>query len=344
MAVKEKNNLFGKTVTQLNSLLSEYQLPSYTSSQIAKWIYEKNVTDFNDMTNIGKSIRHILKEVFVIEPVLPVSCKDSTDGTKKYLFHIADNRYIETAFIPEKNRNTLCVSVQVGCRMGCIFCMTSKQGFQANLTTGQIVSQLHSIPENKSITNIVYMGMGEPLDNFEEVIYSIEILNKYYDISYKKITVSTIGLLPEIKRFIEACKCPLAISLHSPFNEERRNLMPVEKVSPVENIIRFIRDLRIDKQRRISFEYIMFQDLNDTPSHINELTRLLSGLKCRINLIKYHPLPNSHLRSPEHEKILWFRNQLTQKGIFTTIRASRGEDIQAACGLLSTLKHMTKKH
>jgi 23S rRNA (adenine2503-C2)-methyltransferase len=337
---QDKNNLFGKTVSQIESVLSAYHLPSYTSKQIADWIYRKGIFDFYDMTNLNKPVRQLLNEQFYIQTLEPVRQTLSTDGTKKYLFKTGTNNYIETAYIPEKKRSTLCVSSQAGCRMGCTFCMTSKQGFQANLNAGHIISQLHSLPEKESISNIVFMGMGEPLDNIDEVLNSIEIITGFYNISYKKITVSTIGLLPQIQRYIDECKCPLAISLHTPFHDERKKLMPVENASPLEKIIKYIKDLRLDKQHRISFEYILFEGLNDTSAHIKELSRLLGGLKCRINLIKYHSLPNSALKSPGMDKMIWFRNQLTQKGLFSTIRASRGEDIQAACGLLSTLQQM----
>lgn len=336
----EKNNLFGKTVSQIKSVLSSYHLPSYTSGQIADWIYRKGTFDFYEMTNLNKSTRQLLNDRFYIRAIEPERQTISTDGTKKYLFKTITGNYIETAYIPEKDRNTLCLSSQAGCRMGCTFCMTSKQGFQANLDTGHIISQLHTLPERDSVSNIVFMGMGEPLDNIDEVLNSIEIITALYNISYKKITISTIGLLPQIQRYIDECKCPLAISLHTPFHEERKKLMPVENASPVEKIIAYIKDLRLDKQHRISFEYILFEGLNDTSAHIKELSRLLGGLKCRINLIKYHALPNSTLKSPGKDKMIWFRNQLTQKGLYSTIRASRGEDIQAACGLLSTLQQM----
>ena len=339
----EKINLFGKTKVDLNSELSSYNFPSFTSTQIAEWMYIRKLTDFSEMTNIPEKIRKQLNDTYQILTSQPVDTATSSDGTKKYLFHITKNRFIETALIPEKDRSTLCISSQVGCKMGCSFCMTSKQGYQANLTSGEIINQLHSIPESSSVKNIVFMGMGEPMDNLDEVLKSIEIFIHYYNISYKKITVSTIGLLSQIKRYLEFSKSPLAISLHSPFNEERGKLMPIEKTNPVEEIIRFIRNLRIDKQQRISFEYILFDGLNDTPEHIKGLTKLLHGLKCRVNLIKYHSLPNSVLKSPQQEKMIWFRNSLTRKGLFTTIRKSRGQDIQAACGLLSTLKQAKKK-
>ncbi len=268
----------------------------------------------------------------------PERVSESADGTKKYLFPVANTRYIEAAYIPDDDRATLCVSSQSGCKMGCLFCMTAKQGFQGNLSAGEILNQLRSIPEFKNVTNIVYMGMGEPLDNLENVLKSLEILTSKWGMGWstKRITVSTIGLIPAMKQFLEKSNCHLAISLHTPFDDERRMLMPIQNVYPIDDVVDELKKYRFSDHHRVSFEYIMFDGLNDTPRHVKELVKLLNGINCRINLIRVHPIPDSPLRTSPDERIIQFRDSLTAKGIFTTIRASRGQDIQAACGLLST--------
>ena len=218
--------------------------------------------------------------------------------------------------------------------------MTGKQGFQGNLSAGEILNQYKSIPEWKVLNNIVYMGMGEPLDNLSEVLKSLEILTSEWGfaISPRRITVSTIGITPAMLEFLEKSEAHLALSLHSPFDEERRKLMPVQQVYPVKEVLNEIRTWNFGRQRRISFEYILFKDFNDSPAHINELSRILHGIRCRINLIRFHPIPDTPLESPDNSTIQHFRDQLNSKGITTTIRASRGQDIWAACGLLSTKK------
>jgi 23S rRNA (adenine2503-C2)-methyltransferase len=240
--------------------------------------------------------------------------------------------------IPENDRITVCVSSQVGCKMGCLFCMTGKQGFQGQLTAGEIVNQIRSIEEAGQVTNIVYMGMGEPFDNLDEVLKSLEILTSEwgYAMSPRRITVSTIGIVPGMKTFLDLSDAHLAVSLHTPFDDERRKLMPVQVAYPLNDVLREIRNWDLGKQRRVSFEYIMFKGLNDTTRHVNELARLLNGIKCRINLIRFHPIPGTPLKGSDDETLFAFKDKLNDKGILTTIRASRGQDIYAACGLLST--------
>jgi len=247
-------------------------------------------------------------------------------------------KFVEAAYIPDNDRATLCVSSQVGCKMGCLFCMTGKQGFQGNLSAGEIVNQLRSIPEWHNISNIVYMGMGEPFDNLENVLQSLDILTSEWGMamSPRRITVSTIGVIPAMREFLEKSQCHLAVSLHTPFDDERRSLMPIQNVYPIEEVVKEIRKFDFSGQRRVSFEYIMFDGVNDSPQHVKEMARLLNGLQCRVNLIRFHSIPASPLKGSPDERIFEFRDSLTSKGIFTTIRASRGQDIQAACGLLST--------
>jgi 23S rRNA (adenine2503-C2)-methyltransferase len=290
------------------------------------------------MTNLSLKIREQLSEKFVFGTAKPTKVTESTDGTKKYLFTVGAMKFIEVAYIPDSDRATLCVSSQVGCKMGCLFCMTGKQGFQGNLSAGEIVNQLRSIPEWQKVSNIVYMGMGEPFDNLENVLASLDILTSDWGMamSPRRITVSTIGVTPSMVEFLERSQCHLAVSLHTPFDDERRSLMPIQNVYPIEDVVNQIREFDFTGQRRVSFEYIMFEGVNDSPQHVRETVRLLSNLNCRVNLIRFHPIPNSPLKGSSEESILKFRNALTSKGIFTTIRASRGQDIQAACGLLST--------
>ncbi|MBC8487969.1 MAG: 23S rRNA (adenine(2503)-C(2))-methyltransferase RlmN [Bacteroidetes bacterium] len=333
-----KEPLFGKTLVQLREIVKELNLPKFTANQITDWLYKKDITTIDEMTNLSKKVRELLIEKFDFGLASHKSFQVSADGTKKYLFPTQAGMFIEAAYIPEKSRNTLCVSAQVGCRMGCRFCMTGKQGFQGNLTAGEILNQIRSLPERDKLTNIVYMGMGEPFDNLQNVLQSFEILisDWGFAISPRRITVSTIGIIPAIIKFLEESECHLAISLHSPFVEERRILMPVESSNPLEKVLETIKKYDIGKQRRVSFEYIMFKGLNDTSRHVKQLARILNGIRCRINLIRFHPIPDSPYKSPDDLTIEKFMSGLNKKGIRTTLRASRGQDISAACGLLST--------
>ncbi len=333
-----KERLFGKTLPEIQSLVSEFGLPKFTAWQITDWLYKKPVSSIDEMTNLSKKTRQFLEEKFEFGLIGYTKVQESTDGTKKYLFPTVQHKFVETAMIPEGDRKTVCVSSQVGCKMGCLFCFTAKQGFQGQLTAGEIVNQIRSIDESNEVTNIVYMGMGEPFDNLEEVLKSIEILTSEwgYAMSPRRITVSTIGIIPGMITFLEKCEAHLAVSLHTPFHEERQKLMPVQVAYPIDEVVKEIKSWDFGRQRRVSFEYILFEGLNDTPAHVKELARMLDGLKCRINLIRFHPVPGTPLKSTDEKTILHFKEKLNQKGILTTIRASRGQDIYAACGLLST--------
>jgi len=330
--------LVGMTLDEITEATKSFDLPRYVAREIALWIYRRGITNFNEMTNISLKTRQIIAENFELGLTPHSKEAVSSDGTKKYLFPAHTDKYIETAYIPDKNRKTLCISTQVGCKMGCLFCMTAKQGFQGQLTSGEILNQIISLPEKDLLTNLVYMGMGEPFDNTVEVLKSLSILTADYGmaISHKKITVSTIGIIPGMRSFIEKTQCQLAISLHSPFDDERVKLMPIENIYPIKEVVQVLKDYAIEKQRRISFEYILFKGINDSQLHINELARLLNGLRCRINLMRFHPIPGTSLAGTDEESLQEFRNKLDRKGIITTIRASRGMDIMAACGLLST--------
>lgn len=331
-------NLFGKTLNEITKIVIRHNLPKFTAKQICQWMYEKKVSSFDEMTNISKKARELLAQKYTIDTSRPVSVQESSDGTKKYLFKAGDTGLIESAYIPERTRNTLCVSSQVGCKMRCLFCMTGRQGLKGQLTAGQIINQVWSLPEHDELSNIVYMGMGEPLDNLEEVMKSLEILTSDWGMgmSKKKITVSTIGIVPAMKHFLENSDCHLAVSLHTPFEAERKMLMPVSHKFTIQDILKEIKKHDLGRQRRVSFEYIVFSGLNDSPAHVKELARILNGIKCRINLIRFHKIPNTPLNSTTEESIRAFQEALKKKGIITTIRASRGQDIDAACGLLST--------
>lgn len=336
--IKEK--LYGKTLNELITVTKRVGLPGFAAKQIADWLYKKEISTINEMTNLSKKMRELLSNDYEIGLTDPVSYSESKDGTKKYLFKVLNDKYVETAFIPDEDRATICISSQSGCKMGCIFCMTGKQGFQGNLSSNEILNQYRSLPEFKQLTNMVYMGMGEPLDNMTEVLKSLDIMTEEwgYGWSPTRITVSTVGMLDGMKEFLEKSRCHLAVSLHSPFDEERRKLMPVQRTNNVKEVLDIIRNFDFNSQRRVSFEYILFDGLNDSPRHIKELARILKGIKCRINIIRFHPVPGSTLRSPDHNSVTAFKEALNAKGILTTIRASRGVDIQAACGLLSTLE------
>jgi 23S rRNA (adenine2503-C2)-methyltransferase len=335
-----KEPLYGKTLNELIAVAKRLKMPGFAARQITDWLYKKEIPAIADMTNLSKRMRESLEAEFELGLSAPVKESASRDGTKKYLFRVGNDNYIETAYIPDDDHATVCVSSQIGCKMGCIFCMTGRQGFQGNLTSNEILNQFRSLPEFSKLTNIVYMGMGEPLDNLTEVLKTLDILTSPwgYGWSPTRITVSTVGLVKSIKEFLEKSRCHLAVSLHSPFDDERRKLMPVQKTSSLHEVLEIIRNFDFNSQRRVSFEYILFEGLNDSPRHIKELARVLNGIKCRINIIRFHPVPDSPFRSPDEASVVRFREALNAKGILATIRASRGIDIQAACGLLSTIE------
>ena len=330
------------TLEALKEVASKMSLPSYAAGQMAEWLYRKRITSIDEMTNLPAAKRKQLALQYEIGCQPPTEETISADGAIKYLFPVNNaTHFIESVYIPSNERATLCVSSQVGCKMNCLFCMTGKQGFTAQLSANEMMNQIQSIPKSRELTNIVFMGMGEPLDNFDELFKTLEILTSSYGYGWspKRITVSTIGILPELKRFLDESACHLAISLNSPYHKERLSLMPVEKAWPAQRLIDLLHGYDFSHQRRVSFEYILFDSLNDTEQHARALSRLLKGLKCRVNLIRYHALPDVDLRTcPEH-KIVKFRDMLNALGILSTIRTSRGEDVFAACGMLSTTKN-----
>ncbi|WP_394341077.1 23S rRNA (adenine(2503)-C(2))-methyltransferase RlmN [Parabacteroides pacaensis] len=335
-----KKSLLGMTLEELKEVTAEIALPPYAAKQIADWLYKKKVKTIAEMTNIAIAKRVLLEEKYDIGWAAPVEEMRSVDGTVKYLYEAEGNQFVESVYIPTEERATLCVSSQVGCKMKCLFCMTGKQGFSANLTANKILNQIHSLPESDTLTNVVFMGMGEPLDNEEQLFKVLEILTSSYGYGWspRRITVSTIGIPKTLKRFLEESECHLAVSLHSPYPEERQSLMPIEKAFPAKEIIELLKKYDFRHQRRLSFEYIMFNNLNDSLQHSEALACLLKGIPCRVNLIRFHAIPGVNLQSSDMDKLIAFRDTLNKRGIICTIRASRGEDIFAACGMLSTAK------
>lgn len=338
--MEQKQYFLGMTLAEITKGVQELNLPKFTGKQIADWVYQKRVKSIDEMTNISLKNRELLSEKFDVGRSEPLDIQTSVDGTRKMLFRTHSGKFIEAVTIPEDNRLTICVSSQVGCRMNCDFCMTGKQGFHDNLTTDEILNQVYSVPDSEKITNIVFMGMGEPLDNYKNVKKASDLMMADYGLAWspKRITLSTIGLLSNLKRFLEESKCHLAVSLHNPFSEERLSIMPIEKSAPITSVIELLRNYDWSHQRRLSFEYIMFDGVNDSLLYARELIKLLNGLDCRINLIRFHVIPKSNLRPSTNENMIKFRDILTSKGFISTIRASRGEDIYAACGMLSTTK------
>ena len=344
----EKKPLLGLTLTELKDVAKELGMPAFTGGQMAKWLYTQHVRSIDEMTNISKANRERLKETYEIGLMEPVDCQRSKDGTIKYLFPVGcssnheqqPSQFVETVFIPDNDRATLCVSCQVGCKMNCLFCQTGKQGWQGDLTTADILNQIYALPEVDRLTNIVFMGQGEPMDNLDAVLQTCDIMTAEWGWQWspKRITVSSVGVKNKLKRFLDESECHVAISMHSPLHEQRLQLMPAEKAMPLADTIALLRQYDFTHQRRCSFEYICFGGLNDTPLYGREIAKLLEGLECRVNLIRFHEIPNVDLPASDEKRMEALRDYLTAHGITTTIRASRGQDIFAACGLLSTAK------
>ncbi len=336
---KEKlTPLMGMDIQELRTVAERAGLPTFAAGQMFKWLYAKNVADIQEMTNISQKARTALAEDYSVGGMPHVERRESVDGTVKYLFPTLSGHTVESVFIPDEERGTLCVSCQVGCRMGCRFCMTGRQGFQGHLTATDILNQIYALPERERLTNIVFMGQGEPLDNLDAVLKVTELLmhKDGWAWSPKRITVSTVGVRNGLQRFLDDSPCHLAVSLHSPFPEERKAMMPAENACSLTEFIPMLAGRDWSHQRRVSFEYIVFGGLNDTPRHARELVQLLSPMECRVNLIRFHTIPDSPFRQAPEETMLWLRDYLTQHGVTTTIRASRGQDIWAACGMLNT--------
>ena len=340
MTDMQRKPLLAMTLDELKTVVQSLSMPSFAGKQIADWLYKKRITSIADMSNLSVANRAKLSEAYEVGAYAPIQVSTSQDGTKKYLFEL-NGRYIESVMIPDGDRFTLCVSTQIGCKMGCKFCATGMQGFHGQLSATDILNQIQSIPESQQLTNVVFMGMGEPFDNTDNVLRVLEVLCADYGYAWspKRVTVSSVGLIPGMIRFLKESQCHLAISLHNPIAEERADMMPAQKAFPISRVVEEIKRFDFSGQRRVSFEYTMFEGRNDQQRHVDALARLLSGLECRVNLIRFHTVPGTPFKGADEEKMVWFRDQLNKKGITATIRKSRGEDILAACGLLST-KHL----
>lgn len=354
-----KRIMLGMTQAELKAMVKALGMPAFTGDQIAKWLYIQHVTSIDEMTNISKANREKLAELYEVGAMAPIDAQHSQDGTIKYLFPVrteshrpgeedqipGQRKFVEAVYIPEEDRATLCVSCEVGCKMNCLFCQTGKQGFEGYLSAADILNQIYSLPERESLTNIVFMGQGEPMDNLDNVLRTTEILTAPYAYAWspKRITVSSIGVKDKLRRFLDESDCHVAISLHSPIHEQRLELMPGEKTMPIEETVELLRNYDFSHQRRLSFEYIVFGGVNDSMTHAREVVKLLKGLFCRVNLIRFHQIPGVNLHGADQKKMETFRDYLTNHGIFTTIRASRGQDIFAACGLLSTAKKIEEQ-
>ena len=335
-----KKRLLGLTPDELKALVAELGMPAFTAKQIAQWLYGHHITDIDGMTNISKQNRVRLAERCEVGVLAPADCQRSVDGTVKYLFPVScgEGKFVETVYIPDGERATVCVSCQVGCKMNCLFCQTGKQGWEGNLTAADILNQIYALPEAEKLTNIVFMGQGEPMDNLDAVLRVCQIMTAPwgYQWSPKRITVSSVGVKGKLKRFLDESDCHVAVSLHTPLHEQRLRLMPAEKAMPIAETVELLRQYDFTHQRRCSFEYICFGGLNDTEAHAEAIVSLLKGLECRVNLIRFHEIPSTDLPGADERRMEQLRDYLTSHGVFTTIRASRGQDIFAACGLLST--------
>lgn len=337
--------LFGQTLQQLQDLCQREGFPKYTARQLCDWLYKKRVCDIDQMTNLSLKTRARLKEIDSVGRTAPVECHESADGTRKFLFPVAGDasercNHVETVYIPADDRTTLCVSCQVGCKMGCRFCATGKLGFHGSLSAGEILNQIYSVPDSERLTNVVFMGMGEPMDNYEAIRQTIEVLTSDWGMGWSphRLTVSTVGITPVLNRLLDECQCHVAVSLHNPFPDQRRLLMPMEKAYPIAGVVALLRKYNWRGQRRISFEYTMMRGENDSMDHAAALVKLLKGLNCRVNLIRFHASPGAPYSSSDEHTMTLFRDYLSSHGITATIRASRGEDIEAACGLLAKIK------
>ena len=330
------------TLEELKAVVTALGMPAFTAKQVAQWLYQKHVRSIDEMTNLSKANREKLQVAYTVGGLAPIERLESVDGTVKYLFPVSSGKYVETVFIPDGERATLCVSSQVGCKMNCLFCQTGKQGFEGQLTAADILNQIYSLPEAERLTHVAFMGQGEPMDNLDNVLRTTEVLTAAWGYAWspKRITVSSVGVKNKFKRFLDESECHVAVSMHSPFHEQRVALMPAEKQMPIREVVDLLRQYDFTHQRRCSFEYICFGGLNDSLTYAREIVKLTQGLECRVNLIRFHAIPQVDLPPSDEKKMEVMRDYLTAHGVFATIRASRGQDIFAACGLLSTAKRM----
>ena len=347
-------NLMGYDRIALSEFFSEMGEPSYRADQLMKWIHQRGATRFDVMTDMSKLLRSRLSDVAVIEELKVADDTLSTDGTRKWLLELGDGNCIETVFIPENSRGTLCVSSQVGCSLNCSFCATGRQGFNRNLTTAEIISQvwlaqgaLRSSENDRPITNIVLMGMGEPLLNFDQVVPSLRLMmdDCSYGYSRTRVTLSTAGVIPGIERLLEECPVSLAVSLHAPDDELRNVLVPLNRKYPIRDLMKVCRRYADYNRRwRVTFEYIMLKDVNDSVRQARQLVRVLNKVPAKVNLIPYNHVDGVDYEKPSWKTINRFRDVLLAAGIMTITRKTRGSDVDAACGqLVGRFKDRTKR-
>ena len=347
MTEQLKVNLLGLSRQQMEAFFTEMGEKAFRTTQVMKWIYQEGVEDFDAMTNLSKSLREKLKAVAEIRLPEIVQDHPSSDGTRKWLLKVDETNHIEMVYIPEAERSTLCVSSQVGCTLACSFCSTARQGFNRNLTTAEIIGQIAlasriiGIPDNKgqhAITNVVMMGMGEPLLNLENVGPALELMQDdlAFGISKRRVTVSTAGVVPGIDALREQSDVSLAVSLHAPNDELRDQLVPINKKYPINELMAACKRYVEGKaRRRITFEYVMLAGVNDSDEHARQLVKILRSVPAKVNLIPFNPFPDAPYECSSNNRIHAFREIIMQAGIITVTRKTRGEDIAAACGQLA---------
>ena len=347
MSTETRTNLLGLTRAQMEAFFADLGEKKFRAQQVMKWIHFYGLEDFDEMTNLGKALRAKLKEVAVTEGPKEEYHHYSQDGTRKWVFRLDEKNCVETVFIPEGKRGTLCVSSQVGCALDCSFCSTGKQGYMRDLTVAEIIGQVwlanrsFGVPENKghrNITNVVMMGMGEPLLNFDNVINAMDIMRDdlSYGVSKKRVTLSTSGIVPKMYELYDAIDVSLAVSLHAPNDELRDELVPVNKRYPLKELMKACREYtdRYKDGRRVTMEYVLLEGVNDTFEHAHELIELLKAVPSKINLIPFNPFPHAPYKKPNNMRVRAFQEVLLNAGYVTTVRTTRGDDIDAACGQL----------
>lgn len=337
-----KTDIKSMESTEFEQWISTLGFEPYRARQVRRWLFQKFVGSFEEMTDIPKVLRRTLDERAELSSIRKAQELTSKDGTRKFIFKLRDGYFIESVLIPERDHFTLCISSQVGCQMGCRFCLTGSKGFIRNLSTSEIIDQVFEIKkeleEPSRLTNIVFMGMGEPLLNYDAVLKAIKIMisDSGMNFSKRKVTLSTCGIVPMIKRLGEETEVNLAISLNATDNRERSYLMPINKRYPIEALLKACREYPLSRGRRITFEYLLIKGLNDSERHATKLTRLLKGIKAKVNLIPYNPSPGIDFRSPSEDAILRFQSILIEHNYTAIIRKSKGQDIGAACGQLGS--------
>jgi 23S rRNA (adenine2503-C2)-methyltransferase len=333
-----KEKLCGLSVEEIFGFIEPHGYGFRHALIISNAIYKKHIKEFQVLEKIPRSLREFLLAESETGTFPPLCSESSDDGSEKYLFRNEQGLEYETVFLPDGKRRTVCISTQSGCRMGCSFCATGRYGFRGNLTAGEIVNQVISLPGSGEINHVVLMGMGEPMDNIENVLRACKILTSEWGLAIGQgnVTVSTVGIAAGVKRFLKESGCNLTLSLHSPFPEERSKLIPAERVNPVREIVKMMKDFPLQKKRRFSLAYIMIKDLNDTDRHLEELKSLVRNSDIRVNLLQYHGVGDSSFVSSPAERMQYFRHDLVISGISASIRKSRGNDISAACGLLAS--------